>query len=284
MSVATILADAWRTLFLTASAPLTGGVLLAAIGRVTGARWEAAMAPALGMRLAIVGAALIGLAQIATPPPPHLALWMSPVAVGVRAVVAVGLLAFAGARIAGGASVTFAAVMLALYAAFVTPVATDWLLGQVPGHAVSSAGMMLFVEQIAGACALVLVSGRGDARFRADMAKLMVAAALGLSYLMFMDYVILWFGNLPSRVGFYVARSNAAGAVAVWLALIAGLAMPIATLWLRVDERIAGAAVLIALFTANLWWVGGGAATWLAAAAGLAVIVAATRWRVGSRG
>jgi hypothetical protein len=277
VSALTILAGAWRVLFLTASAPLIGGVLLAAIGRVTGARWEAAMAPPVGTRLVIVGAALLGVSQFTSVPPPHLAFWMNPMFVGVRAVLAAGLLAFAGARLAAGASVTFAAVMLALYAAFVTPVATDWLLGEVPGHAVSSAGMMLFVEQIAGACAIVLVLGRGDARFRGDMAKLMVAAALGLSYLIFMDYVILWFGNLPSRVGFYVDRSTLAGAGAVWVALAAGLVVPIAALTLRAGsggERIAGATVLVALFVANGWWVGIGIAGGLAAAAGMTVIVA----------
>jgi len=287
MSVASILAAAWRVLFLTASAPLIGGILLAAIGRVTGARWTVALSPPAITRLVIVGAAVLGFAEMATPLPPHLALWMNPGLVGARAVIACGLLAFAGVRLAGGASVTFAAVMLALYAAFVTPVAMDWLLGQVPGHTVSSAGMMLFVEQIAGAGALVLVLGRGDARFRADMAKLMVAAALGLSYLIFMGYVILWFGNLPSRVGFYVARSTPAGAAAVWVALIAGLAVPVAVLAVRPGrggERIAGAAVLVALFVTNGWWIGGGAAVWLAAAAGLASIAAATAWRSRAHG
>lgn len=281
MSIASVLAAAWRVLFLTASAPLIGGVLLAAIGRVTGARWTDALAPPAATRLVIVGAAVLGFAQMATPLPPHLALWMNPGLVGVRAVIACGMLAFAGVRLAGGASVTFAAVMLALYAALVTPVAMDWLLGEVPGHTVSSAGMMLFVEQIAGACALVLVLGRGDARFRADMAKLMVAAALGLGYLIFMDYLILWFGNLPSRVGFYVARSSPWGAVAVWVALIAGLATPVALLMLRPErsgEQAAGVAVLIALFVTNGWWVGGGVAAWLSAAAGLALIAAGVGW------
>jgi hypothetical protein len=271
MSVAVILADAWRILFLSLSAPAIGGVLLAAIGRLTGARWDAALAPPLAMRLAIVGAALIGLGQLATPAPPHLAVWMSPIFVGSRAVLAAGLLAFAGARLAAGTSETVAAVVLALYAALVTPVATDWLLGQVPGHSVSSAGMMLCVEQIAGACAAMLLLGRGDVRFRADMAKLMVAAALALSYLIFMDYVILWFGNLPSRVGFYVARGTPLGGAAVSASLLLGLAVPIAALT-RGGERIAGASVLVALFMANGWWVGGGMAAWVAAAAGVLLV------------
>ena len=269
-----ILAPAWRILFLTASAPAIGAVLLLAIARVTGARWDAVVWPPLAMRLVIVGAALLGIAQLASVVPPHLALWMNPLLVGVRAVLAAGLLAFAGVRIAGGAGVTFAAVTLALYAAVVTPIASDWLLGQQPGHSVSAAGMMLFVEQIAAACALVLLLARGEARFRSDMAKLMIAAALGLGYLAFMDYLIVWFGNLPTRVGFYVARSGPGAAMLVWVALIAGLALPIAALSLRGEagQRLAGAGVLLALFAFNAWWVGGGLAGLVVALAGVAIV------------
>jgi hypothetical protein len=228
-----LLAAVWRTLFLTASAPAIGAVLLLAIARVTGARWDEVRLPPIAMRLTIVGAALLGLAQVASPPPPHLALWMAPWFVGIRAVLAAALLAFAGARMAAGASTTFAAVTLALYAAVVTPLASDWMLGQVAGHSVSAAGMMLVTEQIGGACALALLLRRGDARLRGDMAGLMIAAMLGLSYLAFMDYLIVWFGNLPARVGFYLVRDTPGQAVLVWLALSAGLAAPIALLALR---------------------------------------------------
>ncbi|WP_156678105.1 hypothetical protein [Sphingomonas profundi] len=284
MSVAGSLAAAWRILFLTAGAPVIGAVLLAAIGRVTGASWQAAMPSPIAPRLLIAGAALIGIAQMATPLPPHLALWMSPLFVGVRAVVATGLLAFAGARLRGGATVTEAAIVLALYAALVTPIATDWLLGHVPGHAVSSAGMMLFVEQIAGACALTLATGRGEARFRADMGKLMVAAALGLGYLAFMDYLIIWFGNLPAKIGFYAERDGAAGGALVWAALLLGLAAPIALLATG-RQRLAGTAVLAALLAFNMWWIGGGPLALVLvvalAVAGWLGVAALVRWRGG---
>jgi hypothetical protein len=260
MTIALLIADAWRILFLTASAPAIGGVLLLAIARVTGARWDAIALPPIAMRLAIPGAALLGLAQLASPPPAHLALWMNPLFVGIRAALAAGLLAFAGARIAPGQSTTFAAVTLALYAALVTPIASDWLLGQVPGHSVSAIGMMLCVEQIAGACALALAVGRGKGRFRGDMAGLMIAAMLALSYFAFVDYLIIWFGNLPARVGFYLAHGGPAGGALIWLALATGLAIPIAALVVKRDaigQRIAGISTLLALLLFNGWWVGG---------------------------
>ena len=285
MTILGELAAAVRILVLGVSAPVLGGVLLVAIARLAGARWTGVAPEPLALRLLVPGVAALGVAQLATPAPAHLALWMHPAMVGVRAVFAAGALAYAGARLASGASAAFAAATLALYALLVTPLASDWMLGHVPGHAVSAAGMMLCVEQIAGAGALVLASGRGDARTRRDMAALTIAAALGLGYLVYVDYLILWFGNLPARVGFYVVRAAWPAAGLAWFALLAGLAAPIVLLAWRgaSGQRAAGASVLLGLLAFNGWWAGGGAialALGSAAAAGIAGIAA---WRWGRR-
>ena len=44
------------------------------------------------------------------------------------------------------------------------------------------------------------------------MSKLMVAAALGLGYLAYMDYLILWSATCPAKIGFYVTRDGLAAA------------------------------------------------------------------------
>ena len=123
MSIALALAAAWRIAFLTASAPVIGACCSPPSRASPVALWAAIDQPPIAMRLVIVGAALIGIAQIATPLPPHLALWMNPAFVGARAVIAAGLLAVAGARLRDGGSVTGAAIALAVYAALVTPIA-----------------------------------------------------------------------------------------------------------------------------------------------------------------
>ena len=280
-SAASAAAAAVRFAILTIGAPVLGTVLLAAIGRLVGARWLLPPLPPVAIRLLIPAAALLGVVQLATPAPPHLAIWMHPLAVGVRAVLATGVLAYAGARLAGGASASFAAVTLALYALLVTPLASDWLLGHVPGHAVSAAGMMLCVEQIAGAGALILASGRGDVRTRRDMAGLTVAAALGLGYLTYVDYLILWFGNLPARVGFYVVRAAWPAAGLAWFALLAGLVAPLALLAWRgaSGQRAAGVAVLLGLLAFNGWWVGGGMIALALGSAVAAGIVGIAAWQ-----
>ena len=258
-----MLADALRIAFLTASAPVIGSVLLLVIARLTGARWDGIDAPARFAPALVAGGALLGLAQIGVDAPFHLKPWMSWWGVALRAVIAGAALAYAPARLraGAGAGTTFAAVTLAFFAALVTPLASDWMLGQVPGHPVSAIGMMLTVEAIAAAAALMLATGRGALPTRRDMTGLMIAATLGLGYLTFVDYLIIWFGNLPSRVDFYVDRGAPAMVALVWAALLAGLVAPIALLSLVEGEpgrRAAGGAVLLALLLFNGWWVAGG--------------------------
>ena len=260
------LADGWRIAFLTAAAPLVGSVLLLTIARLTGARWNGIEGAVPLLPALAVGGVLLGLAQFGHAPPDHLRLWMSWWAVGLRGGIAGALIAYAGFRLRGGAGVNLAAATVAGYTVLVTPVAADWMLGQVPGHPVSAIGMMLTVEAIGAAAALLLVAGRGPVPTRGDMARLMIAAALGLAYLSFMDYLIVWYGNLPSRVGFYLERGTPAMVALVWAALLIGLAAPVGLLSLVEGERgrrAAGVAVLIGLLLFNGWWVGGGLAALL---------------------
>jgi hypothetical protein len=276
-------ATGWRLAFVTAGAPVAGAVLMLLIARVTGANWRWFAPLAAAAPLLIISAVGIGVIQLAAPPPAHLGLWQQPIVVGIRAVLAAGALAWAGVRLMRGSSVTFAAVALAIYAIVSTAIGSDWLLGGAPGHAVSAIGMMLATQEIGAACAVVLLLGWGDERFRRDMGKLLVAAGLGLSYMIFMDFLILWYGDLPSKIGWYVHRATPLLDVVVGLALVCGLFVPIAAQALtggRTGQRIAGASALVGLVLIDLWWVGAGLLALLAAlcaggmlAAGAALLI-----------
>jgi hypothetical protein len=264
----TAAAAGWRLAFVTAAAPFAGAVLMLLIARLVGARWTRFEPLALAAPILVLGAIGIGVIQIAAPPPAHLGLWQQPVAVGIRAVIAAAALAWAGRRIMGGAGATFAAIALAVYAVVATGIGSDWLLGGSPGHAVSAIGMMLFAQEMGAACALVLLLGWGDDRFRRDMGMLLIATGLGLSYMIFMDYLILWYGDLPARVGWYVDRATAIYDIIVAMALVCGLAVPIAAQALIGGDkgrRIAGAAALLGLVLINLWWIAAGILALIAA-------------------
>ena len=267
------LAAAWQILTISLAAPIMGSVLLLAIARLTGAGWDVLRVPARWAVL-LPAVALLGIAQLASPPPPHLETWLAWWAVALRGLVAGGAFAFAASRLLHGGGETLAGVTLALYAALVTPIASDWMLGQAPGHPVSAVGMMMFVESIGTAAALPLALGLGDLPFRRDMAKLGVAAALGLAYLAYMDFLIVWFGNVPARVGFYLERGTPAMSLLASGALLVGLAAPIASLSLVGGERgqrIAGVTLLAGAVLFNIWWVAGGL---LGSLLGLALVAA----------
>lgn len=246
--------------FLLAGAPAIGAVLLLAIARLTGADWSPLLRfpPMLALVLPL---GLLAMLANTAPLPDHLRLWQHPIATALRAGAGLAALWWVGGRIGRGAPEAMAGLLLASYALLVTPIGADWLLPGEPGHPVSAIGMMLFVQQIIGATALLLLLPLGGERLRSDMAKLLVAAALGLCYLSFMDYLIVWFGNLPARVPFYLARNTPGSAVLVITALLLDLAVPITALSLAPAElgrRLAGGGALAGLWLFDLWWLDAG--------------------------
>ncbi|MGN6375217.1 MAG: hypothetical protein ACTHMG_06650 [Sphingomonas sp.] len=279
-------ATGWRLAFVTAAAPFAGAVVMLMIARLTGSDWSPLEPFALAAPVLALAAIGIGLIQLAAQPPAHLGLWQQPIVVGLRAVIAAGALAWVGTRVVRGVSVTFAAIALALYAIVSTVIGTDWLLGGSPGHAVSSVGMILFTQEMGAACAVMLLVGWGAPRFRSDMGKLLVAAGVGLSYLVFMDFLILWYGDLPSKIGWYVDRASVIYDIVVALALLFGMFGPIAAQALiggRRGQRLAGASALVGLVLIDLWWVKAGIVALIAAVLAGAIMLAAgmmlTEWR-----
>jgi len=272
-------ASGWRIAFLTASAPVLGAVLMLLIARVVGADWRAFDPMATATPLMLLFALAILPAQFAADVPANLILWGSPWAIAIRALLAVGALIVVANRLIRGVSVSFAAIALALYAVLVSLIAYDWMLGGDLGHPISSIGMMLTAEQVGGACAALLVLGLGSTGFRRDMSYMQIAMGLALSYMIFMDYLIKWYADLPSEVDWYVARGGPMALVAS-AALILWLFAPIVSLTVWRDDRgrrIAGACGLAGLWLANLWLVGGG---WLAALAGAVVTIAIASWSI----
>ena len=242
---------ALRIAFALASAAPIGSVLLLAIARLTGADWSAAAPATHALPWLVPLGALAMLAPTGVPLPAHLAIWSHALFAASRAAAVLAALVFAAHRLRGGAGATTAGVTLAIYTALVTPIAADWLLPTAPGHPVSAVGMMLFVLQFGAACALALLGAEG--RVRRDLALLLVAAVLGLCYLVYMDYLIVWYGNLPSHVPFYIARVGWIALAALLIGLGGTLAAVIAG-----RTRFAARAAALGFVLFALWWIGGG--------------------------
>jgi hypothetical protein len=270
----------WRAAFLVASGAPVGAVALLMVARLVGADWDVALKPLLA-GLVVLPVAAIGIVldqQFFRPAPAHLAVYLGPAAFALRAAVAVGVWCALGFVVARRRmSPLQAGLGLAAHGLIVSVVAVDWVLAVRPGQPGSGFGMALAAAQIVGATGLSCMLGLGSERTRKDLSRLAVAAALGLAYLLYVDYLIVWFGNLPARVGWYVARTDAFWAAWPLAALGVGLLGPILCVgFVRTPGalRLAGALALSGAALSLGWLVlpAGGPFSALAGAAALALM------------
>ncbi len=161
----------------------------------------------------------------------HWGAWMSPWAAVVRtaAVMAlwIGLGLWAAGRIGrrgAGASGVWAGLGATGVALSVSLVSIDWILSRHPGVPASMFGLTVFTAMIANAlsvvvlvAAVVLKPGEGVLR---DLGALLLAALVLDLYTAFSQFFIVWNGNLPQQVAWYVPRFEGG-----WLWLTVGMAV-----------------------------------------------------------
>ncbi|HET8612256.1 MAG TPA: hypothetical protein VFL92_05770, partial [Sphingomonas sp.] len=149
---------------------------------------------------------------------------------------------------------------LLVHGVIVSFIAFDWIMGVAPAQPNSAIGMVLATMQIGAACAFACLARMGDLRRRRDFSYLMIACGLALAYFLYMDFVIVWFGNLPAHVGWYLDRHDLPAALLPGLCLILGLFAPALLVpALRGDRgRVwSAASALIALALIDDWFVAG---------------------------
>jgi hypothetical protein len=266
-------ADGWRAAFLLLSAGPIGAVSLMLIARVVGADWDAALLPLLWPVpwLGLLAIPMVVGQALFYWPAGHLHLWLSPPAFALRTAIALGFWAWI-ARAIVCRKIVPAGPLLFAHGLIVSVMGYDWLLGAAPAQPNSAAPMMLAVSQIGGAAALVCAARLGTAAQRRDLAYLIVAGALGLAYLMYIDFAIVWFGDLPEHVGWYVARGALPAVILPGVALASGLLTPILLIGIGRKDGARRQAGLAALFGLGLTfaWIAAGPAGWLGLFAALA--------------
>ncbi len=149
-----------------------------------------------------------------------------------------------------------AALLLMAFAAALTFAATDWVLSRDQEFGSTAFAAALAVLQLALAASAVCLAGLPEGRAAADWGGLLLASTLGWAYLIAMQYLVLWTGNLPPDADWYRSRSGALGAGAV----ILGQVLPFLALLptrLRSDPRalrLIAPAVLLAGWMQVLRW------------------------------
>ena len=271
----------WLVGFVVAGSAPLGAVAWLLVARLTGGDWASPLLPIARTAPWLLPAGLpLVVASLWLVPPEHLRVYLSPPLLVLRDAAAVALLAWAGLRIAR-LSVTAAALLLTAYAAIVTMLGLDWLLVVEPGHAATVAGMLLAVVQMLAAIAVALIAGQGSRAARADLAKLLVAPVLALVYMLYVDWLIVWYGNVPEHARWYVDRL-ADGWIAV--PFVGAAAVPATIAALATGHlRLGGAIALAGTAIGMGWWIGAAAGVWMVPAAAGAVIATAALLAFGWR-
>ena len=283
----------WLIAFVNVCGIALGCTAWRAIHALTGGRWGEVGTS--GLR---AGSTLMPLTVVLVLPPLFAARWLYPWAadahsvpsdvhgfylngwsVGLRSLALLGGLSFVAWRNRQSTlSPLIAALTLLLYGGLMNLSAFDWLLSLDPRYTSSAIGMQIIVAQLlAGLCFLVLVTDapEGD-RVWGDFGALLLACLLGELYLLFMTFVVHWYGDLPDQAAWYLLRTQG---VWHWLVIVGtalcALAPALALLFTAVRTsrsrlRTLAALILFGLLLEYIWLVApqaGAEAGWAIAAA-----------------
>jgi hypothetical protein len=236
-------AGAWLAAFILVAGVPVGALSLRLIGRLTGGVWFASIEPmlrALSLLIPVTGIAAIAVLAAA----PILYPWASVGAhdadVGVYYLnaplfVLRTVIAFAGWTVLaldllpseGPRGQIVAGIGLVFHAVMTTFVAYDWVLALTPGFTSSSFGAETVIAWLLGALALAtILSPVAGKKASHDLAGLLVTGVMGVGYMVFFQFLIIWYGDLPDTAKVYLDRSNALGVTLLVAAFVIGLVFP----------------------------------------------------------
>ncbi|MCB1884504.1 MAG: hypothetical protein KDG89_11000 [Geminicoccaceae bacterium] len=257
--------------------PALGALALLLTHGLTGGRWGDALRPTF----AAFTATLPWLALVAVVPAfflgslygwPHGleerpgvgTYWLNEPLFLARAALSLGFLAALALFLPAGrrAGVGVSAVGLVLYVVAVTVVALDWLMPLDPKWVSTTYPALVAVQTILEALALAaLFRAATEPAVAEDLGGLLLAALLAVVYLAFMQYLVMWYSNLPEKVAWYAAREAGFWPVLPVLAFLAGGLVPFLVLLPRASRRdpgtlaVMGGLVLLGVLLHLAWMV-----------------------------
>ena len=128
-----------------------------------------------------------------------------------------------------------AAIGLFLHFAIGSLAGLDWVLALDPGMSSSAFGLLMISIQISVAlCAGVLGLTIREQIMPSELAPMMTVAIACWMFLHFIQYLIIWSGNLPTEIGWYQHRITGLGGSAIWFGFVAA----VLTLCLLLPHRL----------------------------------------------
>lgn len=158
-----------------------------------------------------------------------------------------------------------AAAGLVLLVPTATLFSVDWILSFKPKLADTMIGFTVISGQICGGLATPIIhaylegrrtgkfSGNAVDRFQ-DLGNLLLAGVMFYAYIVYMNFLIVWSGNLPTEIQWYTERSDATGLTVVILLVLFHIALPTALLMSRRIKRSPRAIFSVALIVLAGRW------------------------------
>jgi len=161
---------------------------------------------------------------------------------------------------------------VALHGLAVTFAAIDWMMSLEPHWFSTIYGVIVFGSQGLAALALAIVLATMNTRRAAglapaeidaqhDQGKLLLGFIMFWAYIQFSQFFIIWYGNLPEEVVWYLKRFEGAwGATALALALL-HFVLPFVLLlsrpWKRSPAKLGAVALLVLVmhWVATVWYI-----------------------------
>ncbi|MGE0223281.1 MAG: hypothetical protein AB7F35_08480 [Acetobacteraceae bacterium] len=256
-----------------------GALVLIAIHAVTGGRWGATCWPVLAPAAASIPIFLLFGLPVAFILPTLFpwasdpsqagqgvaALYLNPEGWWLRAGIALiawSLIALVLLRRRNRPHRLLAAIGLVVHAVIITLVGLDWILSLDPHFYSTDFGATLAILQILAAlawtAALRVVPSGGRGRV-GDIGGLIIATSLGSLYLGYSQYLVIWYGDLPDRIKWYMDRQDG---VWFWVDAFAILLANLVPFFILIRQRwrddsdtvgLAGGCVLAGLFVHFVW-------------------------------
>jgi multisubunit Na+/H+ antiporter MnhF subunit len=267
------IARGWLYGFVLVSMAPIGCLTLLLVHGITGGRWGEDLAPCLVPTARAMPMLFLAFLPILAfrhliypwpdPDVPELVTryYLFPAFFDTRTLLAIAVWTFMVWRRAWATPLA-AGLGLTAHLVLMTFIPADWVLTLEPGTTSAAFGMSFGIEQIFAALALaaVLTPQGDDPRANRDLAGMMLSALLGTVYFVYVQFVIIWYGNIPEKVRWYVVRSATAGWVTIAIAaFLLAAAIPFLSVLSRLVRqspaalRVVGFSVLTGIALHIVW-------------------------------
>jgi hypothetical protein len=249
----------WLVAFVFLSGIPIGSLVLLLIHRLTGGRWGVALAPVLipaASMVPLVALVFLPLAFGLSAPyrwasdasglrPAVAHAYLNQTAFLLRTAVAlIGWSVLAVVVVRRRCTTLTAGLGLVFHGIVISLVAVDWILSIDSSFSSSAFAAAIAIQQILSALSFAAIAGSAERQneVTADLAGLILATLLGTVYLDLMSFIVIWYGNLPEKAAWYLARGHDGWQWVIVTAAAIGALVPLCLL-LKQSFRQSGAAL-----------------------------------------